>query len=111
MGESISKLERSLKSLREAIKGEYNAIKKYKLYKKIAEDEGYHNIAKLFKGLIAGENIHLKNHRNALKSILKEDYKSEPKVEEPDLKDFHNNTIMNVKDAIKGETWEYNEMY
>lgn len=88
-------------ALKEAIDGEFNAIRKYKEYARIAKEEKYPNIAKLFTALVVGESIHLANHKRSLIEPF-----------EPETKEFKVGTTMeNLKDAIGGETWEYKDMY
>lgn len=94
-------MELTKKALKEAITGEFNAIQKYIKYQEVALKENFPKIAYLFKSLIVGETIHLKNHKKA----LGEDF-------EPKIKDFKIGTTKeNVLDALNGETWEYEDMY
>ncbi|MHA1793006.1 MAG: rubrerythrin family protein [Promethearchaeota archaeon] len=94
-------MEKYKESLREAITAEFNAIQKYRKYAEVAEKEGYPRVAFLFKALIQGENIHLRNHARA----LGEDFS-------PELQDFKVGTTMeNLVDAMKGEWNEYKKMY
>lgn len=94
-------MKKTEKYLKEAMDGEHNAIRKYSKYADVAEDEGLPNIAYLFRALIEGEKIHLKNHRNA----LGQEYT--PKDEEFKI----GSTLDNLKEAMGGETYEYDEMY
>ena len=93
---------KSKKYLQEAITGETGAIRKYRTFAEIAEKEGFPNIAYLFRSLIKGEQIHIRNHKNAL-----EDQNYTPKIIEGDV----GTTIENVKAAIEGEMHEYTSMY
>lgn len=87
--------------LEDSITGEFNAIRKYKKFAEVALDENLPNISYLFQGLIAGETIHLENHKRALGKSF------EPKEEEFDV----GTTLENLKAAFEGETYEYRDMY
>lgn len=89
-----------------AIAGEKSAIKKYEIYMQKALQENLPNVAYLFKALIAAENVHVKNHQQALGS----EYTKELAEIESNSTES-NSTESNLKDSIKGETWEYKEMY
>lgn len=56
-------------SLKESIYGELEAREKYKLYSEKAKDENLPTVAKLFKAISFAEEIHIKNHVNALSKI------------------------------------------
>ena len=88
-------------ALKEAITGEFTAITKYGLYSTQAQKEGYPNIAYLFKALVAAEEIHLKNHRNALKeefAVVADKF-------------TEGTTLENVSSSVLLEEWEANTMY
>jgi len=87
--------------LKKSIEGELGAIAKYKEYASLAEKAGFKGVARLFRSLVIAEKIHVKNHQNA----LGEKYTAEPS---PELMEGIENMLL---DAIKGETWEYKEMY
>nr|MDO8087092.1 rubrerythrin family protein [Candidatus Sigynarchaeum springense]MDO8116205.1 rubrerythrin family protein [Candidatus Sigynarchaeota archaeon] len=87
--------------LQKAITGEYNAIRRYAEYARVAEKEKLPNVAYLFKAIVAGEKVHLENHKRAL---------GEPftPVDEPiEAK----STLENLKAALAGETDEAANMY
>jgi len=96
--------QNSIELLKIAANGEFNAIQKYQAFSKIAEEEGLPNIALLFKSLVIGEQIHLKNHMQALKLQgieflpVKQDFKL-------------GTTFENLKTAFETELWEYNNLY
>jgi rubrerythrin len=88
-------------NLQKAITGEHNAIRKYQRFSEVAQKEGMPNVAYLFKALVAGEKVHLENHKRALgKEFAPEDQAFEPGT-----------TLENLKVALATETWEYEEMY
>ncbi|MCX8023050.1 MAG: rubrerythrin family protein [Syntrophorhabdaceae bacterium] len=84
----MSKTENNLK---EAFAGESQANRKYLAFAKKAEDEGYKQIAKLFRAAAEAETIHAHNHLRELKGIK--------------------STRENLEEAISGETHEFQKMY
>ena len=82
---------KTLKNLMEAFAGESQANRKYLSYSKKAEADGKINAAKLFKAASDAETLH------ALKL-----FEVAGKVK---------STTDNLKDAVIGETHEYQEMY
>ena len=91
-------------NMKTAFKGETTASAKYAAYSKKAEEEGYHEIAMLFKAASTSEKIHAGNHR----SVLLEG-KQEVPVITPEF--TVKSTRENLKDAIAGETYEIITMY
>lgn len=88
--------------LKKAINGEASAAEMYLHYSKIAKDEGYMNIARLFNALDQAERVHIKNHRQALGNT----------VHDPVISPHENSSTMeNLKTALAGETWEFRKMY
>jgi rubrerythrin len=78
-------------SLKEAFAGESQANRKYLAFAKKADQEGYRQVAKLFRAAAEAETIHAHNHLRALKGIK--------------------STKENVQEAINGETHEFKKMY
>ncbi len=98
-------LVKSKNSLQHAINGETEAITKYKAYRKKAMDEGFPNIAYLFKALVQAEQFHNRNHGNALKLVSDEKFN-------PGIFDIKvGSTLENVMDSIKSENYEGKKMY
>ncbi len=91
-------------NLTDAYKGETTASAKYAAYAKKAQEEGYTQIALLFKATSASENIHANNHRFVL-----EDMGATIPVVKPDF--TVKTTAENLKDAIAGEGYEIATMY
>jgi rubrerythrin len=88
-------------ALKKAITGEFNAIQKYKKFEEVAAKENLPKISFLFKALIIGEQIHLKNHKKALGDAF-----------EPELKAFKLGTTKdNLMTAWEAEIWENTKMY
>ena len=78
-------------NLKEAFAGESQANQKYRAFAKKAEQDGFGNIARLFRATAEAERIHAEGHLRALAGI--------------------GSTQDNLKAAIAGETHEYTEMY
>lgn len=79
------------KNLKKAFAGESQANRHYLFYAKKADEEGFPQIAKLFRAAAKAETIHAFNHIRVM-----------GKTE---------STIDNLNAAIKGENFEYKEMY
>ncbi len=82
---------KTLKNLMEAFAGESQANRKYLSYSKKAETDGNLNAAKLFKAASDAETIHALKHFQVAGKI--------------------GTTADNLKDAVAGETHEYQAMY
>ena len=81
----------TLDNLKEAFAGESQANQKYRAFAKKAEQDGFINIARLFRTTAEAEKIHAEGHIKALEGI--------------------GTTAENLKAAIAGETHEAKEMY
>ena len=100
-----STLIKSRTALQKAISGESEAIAKYTAYANKAMQEGFPNIAYLFKALVQAEEFHNRNHRNALKLVSEDEFY-------PPIPEIHvGSTLENVLDAIHGEHHEAKKMY
>ena len=77
--------------LNEAFAGESQANRKYLAYAVKADQEGYPQVARLFRAAAEAETVHAHNHLRALKAI--------------------GGTKENLLDAINGETHEFKSMY
>lgn len=78
-------------NLSSAFAGESQANRKYLAFAKQAENEGYSQVAKLFRATAEAETIHANAHLKALGAIK--------------------STAENLQAAISGETYEFQEMY
>ena len=78
-------------NLKEAFAGESQANQKYRAFAKRAEQDGFPNIARLFRTTAEAERIHAEGHLRGLAGI--------------------GSTLDNLKGAIQGETTEYTSMY
>jgi rubrerythrin len=102
-----------IENLKEAIIGESNAERKYELFAEKALNEGFSEIAHLFKAISTAESIHIKNHLKAIEEITKKsvDLNAIVNIEENVLKNQVKNTRNNLIQAIAGETFEFKKMY
>lgn len=78
-------------NLRNAFAGESQASVRYRIFAEVAREKGLKNLARVFEAFSFSEFIHAKNHLKNLKDI-----------EEP---------LANIEEAVKGETFEVEEMY
>ncbi len=78
-------------NLKEAFAGESQANQKYRAFAKKDEQDGFSNIARLFRTTAEAERIHAEGHLTALAEI--------------------GSTVENLTAAIAGETYEYTSMY
>jgi rubrerythrin len=79
------------KNLLQAFAGESQANRKYLAFAKQAENEGHHQVARLFRAVAEAETVHAFSHIRTLGEI--------------------GTTVENLKTAMAGETYEYCEMY
>jgi len=84
-------MSKTKENLKAAFAGESEANRKYLAFAKKADDEGYPQIAKLFRAASAAETVHAHNHLRIMGGIK--------------------STEDNLQEAIGGETYEFNEMY
>jgi rubrerythrin len=81
----------TIDDLKESFAGESQANQKYRAFAKKAEQEGFPNIARLFRTTAEAERIHAEGHLRAQEGIA--------------------STRENLQAAIDGETYEYTTMY
>ena len=62
----------NLQNMQDAFKGESTASAKYAAYSKKAEEEGYHEIAMLFKAASKSEKIHANTSQSCFRRIRSE---------------------------------------
>ncbi len=94
----------NFQNLQDAFKGETTASAKYAAFSKKAEMEGHHEIALLFQATSISEKIHANNHL----AVLEESGQTVPAFT-PEF--IVGTTQDNLKDAIKGESYEIDTMY
>ncbi len=78
-------------NLKEAFAGESQANRRYLAFSKKADQEGYSQVAKLFRAAAEAETVHAHNHLRVLKGVK--------------------STKENLQEAIGGETHEFKSMY
>lgn len=78
-------------NLKEAFAGESQANRKYVAFAKKAEQEGYANVARLFRTAAEAETVHALGHLAAMEGV--------------------GSTADNLRAAVAGETYEFKEMY
>ena len=77
--------------LQEAFAGESQANRKYLAFARQAEEEGYSQVAKLFRAAAQSETVHAMNHLQVMGGI--------------------SDTRKNLEEAAEGESEEFREMY
>ena len=87
-------------NLKDAFAGESQANRRYLYFAKVADVEGYPEVAGLFKDTADGETGHAHGHLDYLKQV------GDPATGLP-----IGETKLNLKAAIAGETHEYTDMY
>ena len=88
------------KNLKDAFAGESQANRRYLYFAKIADVEGYPEVAMNFRETAEGETGHAHGHMDFLKPV------GDPATGLP-----IGDTSANLKAAIAGETHEYTDMY
>jgi rubrerythrin len=83
--------DQSVKNLKEAFAGESQANRRYLAFAQKAEEEGFKNIARLFRAAAESETIHAHNHLRAMDGIK--------------------STLENAQEAWQGEKDEFTSMY
>ena len=91
---------KSHENLKEAFAGESQANRRYLYFARVADIEGFPDIAGLFKDTADAETGHAFGHMDFLKEV------GDPATGEPFGK-----TEANLKSAVAGETYEYTQMY
>lgn len=84
-------MSKTEKNLKDAFAGESQANRKYLAFAKKAEQEGYGQIARLFRAAAEAETVHAHNHLKELGGIK--------------------GTSENLTEAINGEVFEFQTMY
>jgi len=84
-------MSKTLENLKAAFAGESQANRKYLAFAEKADKEGKPGVAKLFRAAAAAETIHAHAHLRLMKGI--------------------GSTEENLKEAIEGETHEFQSMY
>jgi rubrerythrin len=94
------KCSKTEQHLKDAFAGESQANRRYLYFAKVADIEGYPDVAGLFKDTADGETGHAHGHLDYLKKV------GDPATGKP-----IGSTEENLAAAVAGETYEYTEMY
>jgi len=91
---------KTLQNLKTAFAGEAQANRRYLYFSRKADEEGYPEISTLFRGIAEGETAHAFKHFDAMKDV------GDPVTGAPvrDVKEM-------LASSVKGETYEWTEMY
>lgn len=84
-------MAKTLDDLMAAFAGESQANRRYLAYAKKADDEGFPQVARLFRAVAHGETIHALSHLRVAGMVK--------------------STAENLQEAIAGETYEFTTMY
>ena len=87
-------------NLKAAFAGESQANRRYLYFAKVADVEGYPEIAGNFRDTADGETGHAHGHLDYLRKV------GDPATDKP-----FGDTASNLESAIHGETHEYTDMY
>ncbi|MBI5067350.1 MAG: rubrerythrin [Deltaproteobacteria bacterium] len=88
------------KNLKDAFAGESQANRRYLYFAKVADVEGYPEVAMNFRETAEGETGHAHGHLDYIKVA------GDPATDLP-----IGDSVLNLKAAIAGETHEYTDMY
>ncbi|MGP6220514.1 rubrerythrin family protein [Caldiplasma sukawensis] len=91
---------KTLENLKMGFQGESQANRRYLYFALRADEEGYQEIANVFRSTADGETAHAFGHLKYLATV------GDPVTNEP-----IGTTEQNLKSAIAGETYEYSQMY
>jgi rubrerythrin len=91
---------RTHENLKAAFAGESQANRRYLYFAKVADVEGYPEVASNFRETAEGETGHAHGHLDFLKQV------GDPATGLP-----MGDTVLNLRAAIAGETHEYTDMY
>lgn len=95
---------KTVTNMQEAFNGESNATARYAAFSKKAEEEGFKEIALLFKAASLAEKIHANNHKAVLEEMG-------VVVKTPTIDVKVQSTKENLEFAIQGEAYEAATMY
>ena len=84
-------MSKSEQDLKDAFAGESQANRKYLAFAKKADQEGFKQVAKLFRAAAEAETVHAHNHLRAMSGIK--------------------GTRENLDEALNGEVYEFQKMY
>ena len=94
------KKSKTLENLKAGFAGESQGNRRYLYFALTADEEGYQEVASVFRSTADGETSHAFGHMKYLKQV------GDPVTGEP-----IGTTAQNLKSAIAGETYEFTQMY
>jgi len=101
-------MSKTLENLSKAFAGESQARNRYTIYSKVAKKEGYEQIAAIFLETADQE----REHATKLFEYINEIKEGVDDVNvDTSVPNVYSNTIDNLKAAIAGETYEFENMY
>ncbi len=100
----IKPSDKTLENLQAAFNGESNANAKYTAFAVKADEEGYRQVASMFRAAAKAEKIHAESHARVIKRMGAEPVAN---IEAPHV----GTTRENLQAAIAGETYEKDVMY
>lgn len=95
----------TIKDLNAAYQGEANAHERYSLFAKKANEEGFPQVARLFRATSKSEQVHRDTHKEAIEKLGGKVAELTPE------KVNAGTTRENLEAALKGETYERDTMY
>ncbi len=96
--------QQTLENLKKSLVREISTRETYKAYTNQAEKEHLHQVARLFKALSIGENVHASNYINLLKSLDQDITSIDPFI-------VLDSTRFNLQNSIKEELFEIDSVY
>jgi len=91
---------KTLENLKAGFAGESQANRRYLYFARKADEEGWPDVAALFRAIAEGETAHAFGHFDFMKEIG-----------DPVTGEAVGDTSSNLKSAVAGETYEFTEMY
>jgi rubrerythrin len=89
--QGVRDMNRTVENLKNAFAGESQANRRYVAFARKAEEEGFSQVAKLFRAAAEAETVHALNHIRVIGDVKP--------------------TVENLDTAVNGETFEYKNMY
>jgi len=83
--------DQTTKNLKAAFAGESQANRRYLAFAQKADEEGFKNLARLFRAVAESETVHALNHLKSVNGV--------------------GSSLENVEESFKGETDEFTSMY
>ncbi len=105
-------MKETLKNLAKAFIGESQARNRYAFYSKIAQKEGFEQIAEIFLITAENEKVHAKRIFEHIQELKKESGEELDEIAvESSAPATYGTTAENLKAAIAGENHEHSQMY